>query len=167
MEMGDLRGPLIYINKRQMKMQSNLMLEFRQKTEGPSTLITQNRFCHLRQEEHDDDNSDDIINANKINEEENEEQKEEKAQQKLENLYFARMRKYFGRIQVENADDGVNWKCAMCPYQRQKQGSLRNHLSVMHRRAKTGKVTCPYCNKQENRIGNLKNAHTWLHWKKM
>ena len=45
--------------------------------------------------------------------------------------------------------------------------SLRCHLAVMRRRTKTGKALRPYSTKEEQHIGHLKNAYSWIHWETM
>ena len=58
-----------------------------------------------------------------------------------------------------NTQEGASWRCASSPYptknQVSNQQSLRNHLAITHRRAKTGEVVSPYCEKTERHIGNL------------
>ena len=71
---------------------------------------------------------------------------------------FERAELLFGRINITNQAEGVVWGCNLCTKTTDAEQKLRNHLSAMRRKTNTGKVYCPYCEKENIHIGNLK-AH--------
>jgi len=70
---------------------------------------------------------------------------------------FGKTELLFKRITIENTPAGTVWGCTDdgCTYRTEDKQSIRNHLAMMHRETNTGKVYCPYCEKNTH-IGNLK-----------
>ena len=101
------------------------------------------------------------MEANKPNENNQEQDKNKKS-------IFDRTELLFKRIAISNTPTGTHWKCEVdnCTYNTDEKEKIRNHLAQAHRKTKTGVVYCPYCNKKQAHIGNLKQHLTGFIGKK-
>ena len=56
-------------------------------------------------------------------------------------------------------DWGGKWMCTRCPYEQNKESSLRNNLAMAHKETQSKNVQCPKCQKIQKHMGNLKQHH--------
>ena len=67
---------------------------------------------------------------------------------------------HYGRIRN---DWGGRWMCERCPYERNDERSLRNHLAMTRKETQIKNIQCPKCEKTFKRIGNLKQHQLQIH----
>ena len=69
---------------------------------------------------------------------------------------FLGIESHYGRIRKGL---GGKWACTRCPYKREEEKSLTNHLAMEHRAAHSGAVKCPKCEKYPNMQGTLNSIN--------
>jgi len=47
------------------------------------------------------------------------------------------------------------WMCTRCPYKKESEKSLRNHLAMAHKETQSKNIQCPLCRKIQKYMGNL------------
>ena len=76
---------------------------------------------------------------------------------------FIKRETYYGRIRK---DWGDKWMCASFPYKNNKEGSLRNHLSMTRRETQSKNTQCPICQKVQKHMGDIKQHRLERKWRK-